>query len=74
MDTEIRLFTQRRPTQAMKRKADLYLPDDLLAEAKRLGLNVSRIAEQALRIAVIKAREAKRIMEERIQPIYRARR
>jgi len=57
----------------MKRKADLYLPDELLAEAKRLGLNISRIAEQALRIAVMKAREARRIMEERIQPIYRSR-
>jgi len=56
----------------MKRKADLYLSEELLREAKSLGLNISRIAEEALRIAVMKAREAKRIMEERIRPIYRA--
>jgi len=55
----------------MRRKADLYLSDELIREAKRLGLNISRIAEQALEIAVAKAREARRIMEESVQPIRR---
>jgi len=42
-----------------KRKTNLYLSSELIREAKELGLNISRIAEEALRIAIIKAREAR---------------
>lgn len=33
-------------------RVNVYLPDDLAAEAKRAGLNVSSLAQQAIRSAL----------------------
>ncbi|MCD6241770.1 type II toxin-antitoxin system CcdA family antitoxin [Candidatus Bathyarchaeota archaeon] len=42
-----------------KKKTNLYLEEDLVKEAKELGLNVSKICEIALKRAISKMREFK---------------
>ena len=37
-------------------RVNVYLPDDLAAEAKAFGLNVSRLTQQALRSALAASR------------------
>lgn len=50
-------------TAAVKRKTSLTLDADALEDARRLGVNISAVADEALRRAVAEARQRKWLAE-----------
>ena len=59
------MMTENSPPRrdASKKATNLYLTEDLLAHARRLGINISRACEDGLRLRIAEV-EAKRWREE----------
>lgn len=63
-------FLRRDPATSPKRATNVSLPEALVAEAKELGISVSRSCEVGLAAAVKQAREEKWIEENRATFAY----
>jgi antitoxin CcdA len=59
----MRMQQSSRPTRAPRKAANVSLPEDLVAAAKELNVNMSQACEQGLRQAVSKARSERWIEE-----------